>query len=107
MAKPRFRPGCECGDCPKLPADRPPTLDECTAYYAHDGWFPEWKVRNLAIQLYVHRYASWVNTRGWRKPPGWTGGRVPLAKLLPAKRRIFCDEYRRIVARLMKEAKDA
>ena len=103
MSRPRFRPGCECRACPKLPSDRPPTLAECTAYYAHDGWFPDWKVRHLAVQHYVYTYASWVNTRGWRKPPGWTSGHVPLAKLRPAKARIFPEDYRRALSRMLRK----
>lgn len=103
MSRPRFRPGCECRACPKLPSHRPPTLAECTAYYAHDGWFPDWKVRHLAVQHYVYTYASWVNTRGWRKPPGWTSGHVPLAKLRPAKARIFPEDYRRALSRMLRK----
>lgn len=100
---PKYRSPCECGRCPRLPANRPPTLAEWIEYWSHDGWFTAEKVEELAVGLYVHRYAMWVNCRGWRKPPGWTGGRVPLGKLLPKKRRILPAEVRAAQTRLLAE----
>lgn len=104
---PKYRSPCECGRCPKLPADRPPTLDEWVAYWSHDGWFSPEKVEELAVGLYVHRYAVWVNCHGWRKPPGWTGGKLPRRSVLPKKRRILPAEVKRIEQRLLAERRRA
>ena len=79
------------------------TLSEWRSYWGHDGWFTPAKVYELAVHSYLFNYATWVNTRGWRKPPGWTKGRVPLAKVIPAKRRIFVGEVRRATIRLFQE----
>lgn len=100
---PKYRSPCECGQCPQLPRDRPPTLQEWITYWSHDGWFSAAKVEKLACELYVHRYAMWVNYKGWRKPPGWTGGRVPLAKLRPKGQMLYPDDIRRGTRRLMAE----
>lgn len=100
---PKYRSPCECGQCPRLPADRPPTLQEWLSYWSHDGWFSAEKVEELAVSLYVHRYAMWVNCRGWRKPPGYTSGRVPMSKLLPSGKRLLPADVQRAVRRLMQE----
>lgn len=105
--RPEYRSPCECGRCPKLPADRPPTLDEWIAYWQHPGWFSPEKVDELAVGLYVHRYAMWVNCRGWRKPPGWTDGRVPLSKVLSKTKRILPAEQKRATQRLLAERRQA
>lgn len=101
--QPSYRSLCECGQCPRLPADRPPTLQEWLEYWSHDGWFSPEKVDELAVGLYVHRYSVWVNCHGWRKPPGWTSGPVPLAKLLPKGKRLLPDDVKRATRRLMQE----
>lgn len=101
--QPKYRSPCQCGQCPRLPANRPPTLQEWINYWGHDGWFSSEKVERLSVELYVHRYAVWVNTHGWRKPPGWTGGRVPLSKLRPKNGRLLPLQVRAATKRLIAE----
>ena len=101
--RPKYRSPCECGECPRLPTNRPATLGEWLEYWGHDGWYSAAKVERLAVELYVFRYAQWVNQKGWRKPPGYTGGRVPRHRVRPKGKPITAAQVHTATQRLLAE----
>lgn len=76
----RYVEPCQCGKCPKLPPNRPPTKREALTYTEHRfaAYWDSERCVIFAIELYVGSYRRWVNDQGWRKPPEWTKGRVAL-----------------------------
>lgn len=79
----RYVEPCQCGMCPKLPRNRPPTKREALLHVQHqyEGFWDEERIVIFAIELYVGSYRRWVNEQGWRKPPEWVRGRVALHEL--------------------------
>lgn len=75
---------CECGACPwPWRKDRPGTLAEFEAYVRHRfPWLPKGEQHVHATGCFTSNYKEW-RLRGWRKPPNWADGPVPLRKVLP------------------------
>lgn len=97
----RFVRECACGRCPRLPTKRPATKREAFLYVQHRyaGFWTEDRIAYEAIDLYVHSYRRWVNDYGWRKPPGWTEGRVPRHQLR-SRKAMFTEEAQAWARRL-------
>lgn len=111
--RPDYIEPCNCGECPRMPADRPATKREALAYVEHRyaAHRPRRWVLQEAIGRYVWSYVSWVNTRGWRKPPEWTGGRVRACDLRPASKAFFPEDAskwrRELLAKMERKLSDS
>lgn len=101
----RHHEPCGCQQCPKPKRGRPPTKRECVEKWTHEygrEW-PRRKVLRYAIGSFTFAYVEWVNLRGWRKPPDWSSGRVPLARLRPKGKPFTPDEFRQWERELIRE----
>ena len=93
-----------CEACPKWPGHRPPTKREVVEWWNHHYRDRPlaWRMR-MAVEDYTHKYATWVNTKGWRKPPDWSGGPVAAHDLRPARATLLPDDVARWRRELMEK----